>query len=112
MVDQNKIRKALQSVGNTVTMADLALAAEGGNIRAWFEGDSVLVAGVHHDALVFHLAVGDLQEVLSMREEAFEWGREHGATRAVFIGRRGWTKPLLDLGWAVTGSLLMYERDI
>ncbi len=112
MIDQDKIRKALRSVGDTVTLTDLALAAEGGNIRTWFEGDSVLVAGVHHDALVFHLAVGDLQEVLSMLEGAYAWGREHGATRAVFIGRHGWVKSLLDLGWAVTGSLLLYERDI
>ncbi len=112
MVSQEKIRRALASVGNTVTLSDLALLAETGMVRVWSVGDSFLVAGVHHDALVFHLAVGDLKDVLSMLEGAYEWGREHGATRAVFIGRRGWVKSLIDLGWAVTGSLLLYERDI
>lgn len=113
MVSYEKIRKALRSVGNTVTLTDLAIVAETGKVRGWTEENSILIAGVHHDALVFHLAAGDLKEVLSMLEGAYEWGREHGATRAVFIGRRGWVKSLVEeLGWAVTGSLLLYERDI
>jgi len=112
VVDQDKVARALRSVGDTVTIMDLVKVAEGGGLRAWTEGDSLLLAGVHNEALVFHLAVGGLDSVLGMLEEAYDWGREHGATRAVFIGRRGWTKPLQKIGWAVTGRLLLYERQL
>jgi hypothetical protein len=112
MVNKDKIRKALRSGGDIITPSDLLLAAEAGQIRAWTAGDSILVGGIHNDALVFHLGAGTYKEIFGLLEEAYAWGREQGAERAVFLGRKGWSKFKDDLGWTVTGTLLVYEREI
>jgi hypothetical protein len=112
MLDPQKIEKALRVVGDTVTLADLLAAAQVGDVRAFHRNDSIVVCGIHNHALVYHLAAGERADVLAMLDEAVEWGRENGATRGVIIGRPGWKRFLTKLGWAVTGRLLMYERNL
>lgn len=111
MIDPRKIQKALDQTGSIMTSGELVAAAAEGHVRVFYEDSSLVVASVNRDkALVFHLAAGDLDDVLIAVEAAKEWGLEQGATRAVFIGRRGWRKVLK--GWVVTNRLYLYERSL
>jgi hypothetical protein len=111
MVDAKKIEKALAQTGTIMTSEDLILAATEGLVRIFREKQSLVIVSVNHDkALVFHLAAGDLGDVLLAVEVAKAWGRDQEATRAVFIGRRGWRKVLR--GWTVRNRLYLYEQSL
>ncbi len=111
MVDPQKIQKALQQTGTIMTSEDLVVAAAEGHVRVFYEKESLVVCSVNsQNALIFHVAAGDMADVLLALEVAKAWGRDHGATRAVFIGRRGWSKVLR--GWSVTNKLYLYERSL
>lgn len=111
MVDQQKIEKALQTTGTIMTSEDLVIAASEGHVRVFYEKQSLVVCSINsQNALVFHVAAGDLADVLLAVEVAKAWGRDHGATRGVFIGRRGWSKVLR--GWSVTNKLYLYEQSL
>lgn len=107
-----KIKKALALGGDSVSIEDLVVAAEAGRVRVWHGDQSILVGGMHNGKLVFHVAAGNLDEVLDLLPRAYEWGREQGADTAVFSGRRGWLKPLSADGWVARKKLLLFERSL
>ena len=113
-VDRKKFLKALELTGGTITPTDMVEAALQGHVRAWFRNDSVIVGSARHRALVIHVASGDLDDVLDLlKEEVYDWGREQGCERTVFVGRRGWAKVLEHDGWRIVGKpQLMYERSL
>lgn len=107
-----KIKKALALGGDSVSIEDLVVAAEAGRVRVWHGDETILIGGVHNGRLVFHVAAGRLEEVMKLLPTAYEWGREQGADRAVFSGRRGWLKPLSTDGWVARKKLLLFERSL
>ena len=112
MID--KIREALEYGHGTHTVQDLMTEVEQGHARAWVEQDNVIIARIEEypqkRILCFWLAAGELEPLLEMAKEVYEWGREEGCDMARMIGRRGWKKPLQEHGWGV--SLVEYTKEL
>lgn len=109
---QLQIQKALDSTGGVVRYDELLSAALAGHVHLWSRKNSVILGAIQHNTLVFHLAAGRLKDVLILLEEAYSWARDQGVERAVFVGRRGWSKALQYHGWEVRNRLLLYERSL
>lgn len=106
--------KALKLGGDTHDLDDLLLAVLRGDAKLWEGEDSVVVAQIlefpKRRILEIQIAAGELDEILTMTDSIYEWGRRHGCTHAVFIGRKGWTKPLAAQGWEPT--LTQFTKEL
>lgn len=96
-VYEPKLLKALAHGGNTHTIADLTALAERGLVQVWPGPTSVIITelGDHPRCrlLTLVVAAGNLRELEAMLPGVLAWGKSRGATRAVFAGRRGWSRP-------------------
>lgn len=115
----HKVRKALQTTGGLYALTDLAhlrAAARAGHLKVWGRDDSILIGVVDEyprkRVLRFFLAAGTLDVVLRLAEEAYVWGREHGCTDAMFIGRRGWARALADEGWEEMPKVRLFTKRL
>lgn len=108
-----RLQRALDVAGNTHEPADVSAAVEQGRMQAWTAGDSLVVTEVlsypQAKALNVFLAVGNLDEVMSLQPDLEEFGRHHGCTVMRMEGRKGWSKVLPDYGWRVDPKVI-YER--
>jgi hypothetical protein len=107
--------RALDVAGKTHAPADVAEAVKAGKMQAWTRGDSLVVTEVleypRRNALNVFLAVGNLDEVLSLIPDMAAFGREHGCTTMRMQGRRGWARVLPRLGWQEEKQVI-YERAL
>ena len=111
-----KLQKALDYMGGTHTMEDIARICEEGKARAWIEDESVVIVEIldfpQQRVANFWLAAGDMETCLRIARRAEKHYRELGCTRATFTGRRGWLKsPLVtEDGWRPT--LQSFDKEL
>lgn len=112
---QRRLMRALDVAGKTHGPEDVAAAVKEGRMQAWTRGDSLVVTEVRQypkaTALNVFLAVGNLEEVLSLIPEMVEFGKQHGCTKMRMQGRRGWARVLPRLGWKEEKQVI-YERSL
>lgn len=112
MTLREKVEKALASTGGVYSADEIVASVQLGLMVAWTYGESILVGHIHNGTFVLHLAAGDLETIKALGESAYEWARQNGAERAVFIGRPGWERALADHEWEAKGSLTLYEKSL
>lgn len=107
--------RALDVAGKTHSPEDVARAVEEGRMQAWSAGDSLIVTEVLNypqaRALNVFLAVGNLDEVMSLHPALEAFGREHGCKVMRMEGRRGWARVLPNYGWKEDKKVI-YERTL
>ena len=107
--------RALDVAGKTHGPEDVARAVEEGRMQAWTAGDSLVVTEVltfpKARALNVFLAVGNLDEVMSLQPALEAFGREHGCKVMRMEGRRGWAQVLPRHGWKQDKKVI-YERTL
>lgn len=111
---QKRLAKALKIGGDTYTPADLAAAVKEGRMQAWQEGQSVVITEVigypQKRVLNVFLAVGSMDEVMSIQPQIEAFGRQHGCYCLRMSGRKGWSKVLPKHGWKP--SYVTFERAL
>ena len=112
---QRRLMRALDVAGKTHGPDDVARAVDEGRMQAWTAGDSLVVTEVLNypqaRALNVFLAVGNLDEVLSLLPDLEAFGREHGCEKMRMEGRKGWARVLPSHGWK-ENKLVIYERTL
>lgn len=112
---QRRLMRALDVAGKTHGPEDVAHAVEEGRMQAWTAGDSLIVTEVLEfpkaKALNVFLAVGNLDEVLSLLPDLEAFGQEHGCGVMRMEGRKGWARVLPNYGWK-ENKLVIYEREL
>ena len=107
--------RALDVAGKTHGPEDVARAVSEGRMQAWTAGDSLVVTEVlafpQARALNVFLAVGDLDEVMSLQPALEAFGREHGCKVMRMEGRKGWARVLPQHGWKQDPKVI-YERTL
>lgn len=110
-----QLEKALSYTG-THTVHDVKDQIEAGRAQLWVEGDGLVITQVdlvpRGKVLRFWLAAGKLEDVLTLAEALYQWGRDIGCHKAVFTGRRGWAKPLAAHDWTEARELRLYTKDL
>ena len=95
--------KALSVSGHTHTPEDLQAAVSEGKMQAWQNGQSVVVTEVlgfpQQRVLNVFLAVGNLDEIMALTDEVVAFAKQHGCSRLIMGGRKGWAKVLPKYGW-------------
>ena len=112
---QRRLMRALDVAGKTHGPADVAQAVQEGRMQAWTAGQSLVVTEIQQfprgNALNVFLAVGNLDEVMSIHDELIEFGREHGCKIMRMEGRKGWARVLPDYGWKPDNKVI-FERAL
>lgn len=112
---QRRLMRALDVAGKTHGPEDIARAVDEGRMQAWNAGDSLILTEVlsfpQARALNVFLAVGNLDEVLSLLPDLESFGREHGCEKMRMEGRRGWARVLPAYGWKEDKKVI-YERTL
>ena len=112
---KRRLNRALKVAGHTHTPQDVAHAVSEGRMQAWVNGESLVVTEVlefpRAKALNVFLAVGDLNEVMSMQPSIEEYGRQNGCVAMRMEGRRGWSRVLPQYGWK-QDTKVIYERAL
>jgi hypothetical protein len=112
---RRRLQRALDVAGNTHTPHDVAAAVSEGRMQAWTAGESLVVTEVlsypQATALNVFLAVGNLDEVMSLQPEMEAFGREHGCRVMRMEGRKGWRRVLPSHGWKEDQKVI-YERAL
>lgn len=112
---KKRLERALGVAGNTHTPEDVAQAVRDGRMQAWTEGESLVVTEVlqfpQANALNVFLAVGNLDEVMTIQPRIEAFGREHGCKVLRMEGRKGWRKVLPRFGWNEDHKVI-YERAL
>ena len=112
---RRRLLRALSVAGNTHAPEDVAKAVEEGRMQAWTRGESLVVTEVREfpkfSALNVFLAVGNLDEVLSLIPDMEAFARAHGCKTMRMEGRKGWRRVLPDYGWKEDQKVI-YERAL
>jgi hypothetical protein len=112
---QRRLMRALDVAGKTHGPEDVARAVADGRMQAWTAGDSLVITEVLNfpqaRALNVFLAVGNLDEVMSLQPAIEAFGREHGCSVMRMEGRKGWARVLPDHGWKQDKKVI-YERTL
>lgn len=107
--------RALDVAGKTHGPEDVARAVNEGRMQAWTANDSLVVTEVltypKGRALNVFLAVGRLEDVMSLQPAIEKFGREHGCAVMRMEGRRGWRNVLPEYGWKEDKKVI-YERAL
>jgi len=110
-----QVNRAL-GYARTYNAAEMAGEVLAGRAQLWQEGEAMIVTQLdekpRETILRFWIAAGELQDVLKLATKVYEWGREIGCKRAVFIGRKGWKKPLAAQGWEADKHMVLYEKEL
>lgn len=110
-----QVERAL-GYANTYNVAEMAVEILEGRAQLWDENGAMIVTQLDYKPretiLRFWIAAGDLQDVLKLANKVYEWGRELGCKRAMFIGRKGWTKPLTAHGWEADKRMVLFEKEL
>lgn len=107
------IEKALWYADNSHTFDDVVIRLMRGELDI-FEFDNSLIITEVYDApqhRTFHLYIGcgDLDEILSKEDLMMNEARLRGCKFISIAGRRGWEKPLREMGWKHSLSILRKE---
>lgn len=109
------IKAALRYSGGTHTYADVCEAIKCGKMQLWPASKSCLVTEItqypRKKVLHIFLAGGDLDEIKSMQPDVMAWGKARGCDDLTMVGRLGWSKALVDIGWQKEPLVLM-KRSI
>ncbi len=103
------LEKALKDGGDTHGLADVAEGIAAGRFRVWERDDTIVITEIipTPKAVILHfwLATGEMEDVVKLVNEAIKKTPE--ATRATFIGRKGWSKVL---DWK--HDMLLYQKEL
>lgn len=112
---RKRLERALGVAGNTHTPDDVSAAIGRGRMQAWTRGDSLVVTEIMQfprcNVLNVFLAVGNLDEVLSLIPDLEDFAREHGCKAIRMQGRRGWARVLPSYGWKEDKQVI-FERAL
>ena len=110
-----QVEKAL-GYGSRYTAQELAREVVEGRAQLWQEGEGMIITQIETTPrgleLYFWIAVGDLDDVLELEHKVCEWGRSIGCRPANFVGRRGWTKPLVAHGWTSDERVRLFHKEL
>lgn len=110
-----ELQKALDYAGGTHKPQDVAKRVLDRYAQLWVRGNGLIVTEIdlypEGPVLNFWLAAGDLDDVLDLLPDIYEWGRGRGCERATMLGRKGWGRVLADDGWGPS-SLVHYTKDL
>ena len=100
------LQKALDSSpGDVYSLEDVKDAIETGRAQVFARGESILITEILIGSLgkimAIWLAAGDIEDIAELEQIACDAARKFGCKKAVFNGRRGWTKHWLprQAGW-------------
>jgi len=100
---QRRLERALAIAGNTHTLADIKDALDRREMQAWVKGDSFAITSVHQaprkKILNVFLAVGELEDVLSLEPQIEDFARSEGCDFIEAIARPGWRRSAARRGW-------------
>lgn len=112
---RRRLARALEVGGNVYQATDIMLAVEQGRMQSWTKNDSLVITELlqfpRACAVNIVLAVGALEDVMSLQPDIEEWGREHGASVMRMEGRKGWSKVLPAHGWKQDNKVI-FERSL
>jgi hypothetical protein len=112
---QKRLERALRIGGGTHDAADLARDIDAGRMQAWTSGDSLVVTEVVHYPKVsvvnIVIAVGSLDEVMSLQPAIEDFARKNGCDALRMVGRKGWSQVLPQHGWKPDPNVI-YERSL
>lgn len=110
-----QVERAL-SYADTYDAREMAAEVMEGRAQLWQEGNALIVTQLdqkpRETILRFWVAAGEMDDVLALAEKVYDWGREIGCQRAVFVGRKGWEKPLATHGWEADKRLVLFEKEL
>ena len=110
-----RLLRALAIGGNTHGPEDIARLVDEGRMQSWTKGDSFVVTEIveypRKKVMNVVIAVGDLQEVLSLIPAIADFGKDHGCESMRMQGRRGWGEVLPHFGWHEVKQVI-YERTL
>jgi len=110
-----RLERALKVAGNTHTADDIMDAVSEGRMQAWVKNDSLVVSEImtfpQKCVVNIVLAVGLLDDVMSLQKQIREFGREYGADRMRMEGRAGWSDVLPKHGWRRVPHVI-YEMEL
>ena len=97
------IEAALAYSGNTHNFQDIVSGVKTGTMQLWPARHSCLVTEIviypKKKLLNIFLAGGKLKELMSMQADVEKWAIREGCDGGMISGRRGWERPLKNLGW-------------
>ena len=97
------IEAALSYSGNTHHFEDIVAGVKSGTMQLWPAPHSCLVTELviypRKKLLNIFLAGGELKELMSMQPDVQKWAIREGCDGGMISGRRGWDRPLKNLGW-------------
>lgn len=107
------IETALCYGDNSHTFDDVVLRLVRGELDIFEFENSLIIAEVcdapQHRTFHLYIGCGDLNEILSKEDFMLREARIRGCKYISIAGRRGWEKPLKDMGWRHTLSILSKE---
>lgn len=110
-----QVERAL-GYSSTYDVREMAIEILEGRAQLHQEGEAMIVTQLdvkpREVILRFWIAAGQMDDVLTLAEKVYAWGREKGCTRAVFIGRHGWEKPLATHGWEANKRMVLFEKEL
>lgn len=110
---RNWIESALAYSGGTHEFQHVVMGILNGSMQLW-PGDSacaVTEITVYPNKKVLHvfLAAGDMEEIISMQDDAAKWAKTQGCTGMTIAGRPGWKKVLGKHEWKEAFVILSKE---
>lgn len=107
------IEAALEVAGNRYTFNDVVKFVVHGEFDVYDVDGSILIAKVEatdnaRDFCVF-IAAGSLKPILAFEDALIREASMRMCSRLVIHGRRGWEKPLQNLGWTHSMSIMTKE---
>lgn len=109
------IRKALEHMDMN-SVRDVVQAIQANHAQLWAKDDGLVVTEVDDKPrcriLRFWIAAGDLDDVLTLTDDIYEWGRYIGCDRATSLCRKGWARVMEKDGWTPRDDLVFLEKDL
>jgi hypothetical protein len=108
------IEAALEYGGGTHEWEDIVKSLCEGKMQLWVGDKSAAITEIlsYPKKKVLHvfLAGGDMNELISMINDASEWGKLQKCVSMTISGRRGWERVLGKVGWKA--KMIVMEKEI
>jgi hypothetical protein len=93
-----KLQSALEQAGRTHTIEDVRYLIATNRLQVWVKGDSLLLTEIAEfpssSALHHFAAVGRIDDLWDLRDQAINFAKDRGCTREIVTGRPGWVRVL------------------
>jgi hypothetical protein len=100
---EQHILNALAYTEGTHTFDDIVSMILAGRLTWWQNGQSFAVTEFvsypRENHIHIFLAGGDLNELLDLQDTIAIYGKHAGCSTLTMAGRKGWLKPLAEVGW-------------